>query len=1102
MKITFKATFLAFFTVLLSLGSALYAHAACTDPTGTVANIEYFRNSGSSTALPGGIEPLQTYTTPGTYTYTVPAGITELVLQAFGAGGGYNTGGGGGGSVVERNTGSVLLVAGGGGGGGSTNESGGGGGFGQATVSVTAGEDLDIWVGGGGNCDGAGGGVSGGAFGTSGTNGGNSTYGGGGGDTSGGNGGNSTYGGGGGEESGGDGGDSTYGGGGGETGSGAVGTSTNGQDGSDAGEPNSGGGGGGGGFGDFTMLGNGGDNGGTAAGDGPGDGATTCATAGNGQVIIGTAAHPDTAPIVTYSTPGTYVYTVPYGVTSVQFEAYGGGGGRSEGGGGGGSVVERENTTIIAIGGGGGGGGDGNSGGGGGYGEATIAVTEEENFVIYVGGGGGGCVSPGGGVSGGAANSGANAGISTYGGGGGNTSGGNGGNSTYGGGGGEGSGGNGGNSTYGGGGGDAGGGSGGTSTHGQAGTNNGGGGGGGGLGDSTTTGTHGDSGGAAANSGPGDGGTSGCNAGGDGQVVVTPSGSGGLTGYYYCNDTDWIEMKYSAATVDTGLLAHWKMDESSGNLTDSTGNGHTGTVGGNVAYQPDDGQIDGSLSFDGSNNTRVTVSGRFSNPSSPAITAWFNTTAVDSWGYSQVVSIGDDFKIEIDGSGQLRGRYNQGGFSWVAVTGTQDLRNTGWHHAAWVFDPVTDIHRLYLDGVEIGQVNNTNGVAYENHGSTAIGGHTSSTDGPNFIGEMDDVRIYNHTLTAAEVLQIYRGGENWRRIGNLFDPGMGAGDPKITGLDSKNIAYFDDSNDELRTYTWDGTDWSQTGNSLSLTSPSYMTALDSDTIALYDGGLKTYDWDGTDWSQTGNTLTITGALAPALGTLDSTTIAYFDSGNDELRTYSWSSPNWSQTGNGLSINDFIGFTRLTGLDNDTIAFRLSNSDFLRTYDWDGTDWSLTGNNIDTNEGGVTAVATLNATDIFHYGANEDNLATYSWDGTDWTQIGVDVEFKQSNNPSAAALDSRTVAIADNTYGGIYVFTLDSHIGGCGNEAEMYYSSTDTTVVWCDGASLWKTGDGGSGTGGCGASGGLVAGSAGTMQYNTTDDKYYFCDNSGWVEIDN
>ena len=68
-----------------------------------------------------------TYSTPGTQSYVVPAGVTSLTIKAWGGGGG------GGGASPDRVGGN-----------------GGGGGYATATFSVTPGETLSLRVGGGG----------------------------------------------------------------------------------------------------------------------------------------------------------------------------------------------------------------------------------------------------------------------------------------------------------------------------------------------------------------------------------------------------------------------------------------------------------------------------------------------------------------------------------------------------------------------------------------------------------------------------------------------------------------------------------------------------------------------------------------------------------------------------------------------------------------------------------------------------------------------------------------------------------------------------------------------------------------------------------------
>jgi intein/homing endonuclease len=72
--------------------------------------------------------PKAYYTSPGTYSYTVPQGVTSIVVKLWGGGGGA-----GGGDTANRNGGN-----------------GGGGAYAYKVISVTPGETLTVTVGGGG----------------------------------------------------------------------------------------------------------------------------------------------------------------------------------------------------------------------------------------------------------------------------------------------------------------------------------------------------------------------------------------------------------------------------------------------------------------------------------------------------------------------------------------------------------------------------------------------------------------------------------------------------------------------------------------------------------------------------------------------------------------------------------------------------------------------------------------------------------------------------------------------------------------------------------------------------------------------------------------
>src|SRR5690606_11223133 len=76
----------------------------------------------------------QSFDTPGSYTFTAPAGVTSITVEAWGAGGG----------------GSSITNFGGGGG-------GGGGAYASSVIPVTPGTSYNIVVGAGGNANSLGG---------------------------------------------------------------------------------------------------------------------------------------------------------------------------------------------------------------------------------------------------------------------------------------------------------------------------------------------------------------------------------------------------------------------------------------------------------------------------------------------------------------------------------------------------------------------------------------------------------------------------------------------------------------------------------------------------------------------------------------------------------------------------------------------------------------------------------------------------------------------------------------------------------------------------------------------------------------------------------
>ena len=74
---------------------------------------------------------------------------------------------------------------------------------------------------------------------------------------------------------------------------------------------------------------------------------------------------------------------------------------------------------------------------------------------------------------------------------------------------------------------------------------------------------------------------------------------------------------------------------------------------------------------------------------------------------------------------------------------------------------------------------------------------------------------------------------------------------------------------------------------------------------------------------------------------------------------------------------------------------------------------------------------------------------------------------------------------------------------CITTGVMDYTNTKHTYEWCDGSALYEVSDTqGAGGAGCAATGALIAGSEGAMQYDTANNKMVFCGGTNWINIPN
>jgi len=255
------------------------------------------------------------------------------------------------------------------------------------------------------------------------------------------------------------------------------------------------------------------------------------------------------------------------------------------------------------------------------------------------------------------------------------------------------------------------------------------------------------------------------------------------------------------SSVSADLVGHWMLDDGSGTtVSDSSGNGNHGTIEGNPTWIT--GVSGGALEFHGlgaaggggdyidcGNDASLDITGATS------IALWIRPDADDPEGKGMETAPMAKAMSGMSPDWSYQVRYGWGGpepymaftfntspRAWAFVG--KNLERNEWCHIACSYDGTT--LTCYLDG--------------EQTDSTPMGPITSSPTpvligsdgwGSDWIGAIDDVRIYDHALTEAEILGTMVG-EVW---------------PYAYGPDPKDGA--------LNAGTWVTLGWKPGGNAVS-----------------------------------------------------------------------------------------------------------------------------------------------------------------------------------------------------------------------------------------------------------------------------------------------
>jgi hypothetical protein len=220
-----------------------------------------------------------------------------------------------------------------------------------------------------------------------------------------------------------------------------------------------------------------------------------------------------------------------------------------------------------------------------------------------------------------------------------------------------------------------------------------------------------------------------------------------------------------ASSVDAELVAHWKFDDGSGTVAvDSSGNGHDGTL--LLAPEWVAGKFGGALAFGGISGQRVEMEGY------DGILGTQNRTAmawVKTAGYGDWISWGQNTNTQ-KWIGRINDNAGNGAVGALRtecsggyIISTTVLTDDEWHHLTAVLDsngsPTTDDIRMYVDGVQEA-ISGSQTVGIDTVGGRNLWIADGHHDRP-LPSLIDDVRLYDHALTVAEILAAMEGSEGY-----------------------------------------------------------------------------------------------------------------------------------------------------------------------------------------------------------------------------------------------------------------------------------------------------------------------------------------------------
>ena len=285
-----------------------------------------------------------------------------------------------------------------------------------------------------------------------------------------------------------------------------------------------------------------------------------------------------------------------------------------------------------------------------------------------------------------------------------------------------------------------------------------------------------------------------------------------------------------------GLVGWWPFN---GNANDESGTGNNGTVNGATLTTDRNGVANQAYSFDGDDRIDVGNLNLGQIQYSYTYSTWFRTSLnsnTDKTIISDYNSSSEDDNIFscwnfLEFNNQVVRFETRNYPNGYGVGSTSPLNNGVWHNMVSVLDRNTGQLELYVDGIFISSTSFPNQTNFDANGFLRFGVHMWSNtfqSSAHWIGEIDDIGIWNRALTDCEIQNLY------------------------TSTNPTNLT----SQTACDSYSWNGTSYSESGFYTGTTTNCVteflnLTITPSSTNTTTATACDSYLWNGTTYTASG-----------------------------------------------------------------------------------------------------------------------------------------------------------------------------------------------------------------------------------------------------------